>query len=314
MGKKKQEIMKLCISCETEKNTEKYFYLSNSKFHKDGRFPVCKDCIKKEVDINNIESIKNILFQMNRPFMKHLWESSVAESERKGKDLFGVYYKNVMLNHKHLTWNDGDVDKEKTENIIQIDENDLKIIEPIDDNFNLTNDIINFWGSGYTKEQYKKLQEFKEDMEMSYEIETASHKDYLKKICIVSLKMEEALVSGNIEHFKKLSDAYDKLMHSAKFTAVQRSAADRTGGMNTFSEFCEFAEKHGFIPKFPTDIPQDIVDQTEKNLMNFTKNLIMGDPNIANIVETALQKMNEKEEINDNEDEYDLEEDDYYES
>src|SRR5437763_15542154 len=132
-------------------------------------------------------------------------------------------------------------------------------------------------------------------MKKDYEIETESHVDYLKKICRVSVSMDEALSEGDIDGYKKLSDVYDKLNHSAKFTAVQRSASDRSGGMNTFSEFFEYIEKEGFIAKFHADEPQDIVDSTLDSLKRFTKQLVLGDSNLARLVEESIQKIQKQE-------------------
>ncbi|MCI1763648.1 hypothetical protein [Heyndrickxia oleronia] len=297
-----------CVPCKKTKPYTSGFYLSNNELHisNNNRFPYCKKCLKDVIDINDIETVYDILMQMDRPFLFEVWNSSIKEAEKTKKDLFGIYYKNLLLNHKTLKWRDSVLESKKD------NAEESKVNVDINSDYLITTEIMSFWGSGYSSEQYSKLSIFWEDMKNSYEIETASHKDYLKKICIVSLKMEEALADSKIDHFKKLSDAYDKLMHSAKFTAVQRSAADRTGGLNTFSEFFEYIEKEGFIPKFHTNEPQDIVDETIKNLMNYTKNLILGDPNIGGLVETALQNINEKEEVSENCDLFDVEEEEYY--
>lgn len=168
------------------------------------------------------------------------------------------------------------------------------------------------WGSTFSREEQDKLEDLYEGMTRSFEIETASHKDYLKKICLVSLKMEIAINRDDTDTFKKLSDAYDKLMHSAKFTAVQRSASDKAGGMNTFGEMFEYIEKNGFIPKFHTDEPKDIVDETIRNIEAFTKRLVLGDTNIATQIENQIDKLRsqveEEELVEEDADEFFIEE------
>jgi len=295
---------KNCIKCLKDKVRVDDFYISYSKLHADGRVPICKECLAEMFDINDPEnSLIEILRQVDKPFVYDVYVTSKQENPN---NIFGKYMKNIVMHqYKGMTWKDSVFSNNNHGEVI-VDESELKVIIPDEDDFNLDQSIINFWGSGYTKEQYRKLQNFKEEMESSYEIETASHKDYLKKICIVSLKMEDALAKDDIGNFKKLSDAYDSLMHSAKFTAVQRSAADRTGGLNTFGEFFEFIEKEGFIPKYHVDEPQDIVDETIQNLMKYTKNLVLGDPNIANIVEATINKINNNEDEESNEDSNDI--------
>lgn len=289
MSKKKERIR--CLKCIKEKVADNYYITDNILFSS-GRFEVCKDCINEIISERDMNGVKLILRAMDKPLDKERYEKSKH---------FGDYMRQINSLHQYQgsSWDNSvfeiNTNTESNNRVDYIDKEDSQSISQA---------LIDFWGSGFSDEEYKKLSIFYEDMKNSYEIETASHKDYLKKICVISLKMEEALADDQVDHFKKLSDAYDKLMRSAKFTAVQRSAADRTGGMNTFSEFFEYIEKEGFISKYHTDEPKDIVDETIQNLMKYTKNLILGDPNIGGLVETALQKMDDKEEINDNIDEY----------
>jgi hypothetical protein len=295
MSKNKSD-KKMCLKCLKEKNLEREFYKSYSKWHGDGRLPYCKACLKENLDENDINSVREILRILDKPYFPETWERAKEDQ----MDTLGAYLKDIALNYKHYNYDDSVfIDNKQKMNQNENESSNLW------DDFVVTKEIIEKWGSsGYTKEDYMKLEKFYEDMKRSYEVETASHIDYLKKICKVSLKMEKAIDEGNIDHFKKLSDAYDKLMHSAKFTAVQRSAADRTGGLNTFSEFFELIEREGFIPRFHTDEPNDIVDYTINNLKEYTRNLVLGDPNISKMLDEAMKRQDEKEnyEIDDEED------------
>jgi hypothetical protein len=51
---------------------------------------------------------------MNRPFIYTLYESSVEESARKNRELFGIYLKNIMLNFKEYTWKDSEFESKST--------------------------------------------------------------------------------------------------------------------------------------------------------------------------------------------------------
>jgi hypothetical protein len=291
---------KICLKCLKPKDPERDFYKSYSKWHGDGRLPYCKSCLKENLNENDINSVREIMRVIDRPYFHEAWEKAKESKD----DTLGKYLKDIALNYKYYNYDQSVFidDNKQNKKILNQDENESSNLL---DDFVVTKEIIEKWGSsGYTKEDYMKLEKFYEDMKRSYEVETASHIDYLKKICKVSLKMEKAIDEGNIDHFKKLSDAYDKLMHSAKFTAVQRSAADRTGGLNTFSEFFELIEREGFIPRFHTDEPNDIVDLTINNLKEYTRNLVLGDPNISKMLDEAMKRQDEKEnyEINDEED------------
>jgi len=283
---------KSCLKCVNEKGEKPLtkFYISYSEMHADNKVPYCKDCLLEMVDVNNVESVKDALRQIDRPFLHNIWEAA----QNEGREPFGTYMKNISMHqHRTKTWidshfiNQSSVSPVYSEDVvINSSKNEIAYI--------ITYELIDKWGEGYTTDEYRRLESFYTGMKDSYEIDTESHRDYLKKICMVSQDMDKVLKKGMIDQYKKLSDVYDKLMKSAKFTAVQRSAADKTGGLNTFSEFAEFAEKQGFVPKFVIENP-DIVDKTLDNMMNFTRRLVLGDPNLANIVEASIEKMAEKE-------------------
>lgn len=107
--KRKEKEKKQCLTCLKEKIPEANFYRSNSRFHTDGRFPVCKKCLKDNLDIYNTEELKMILLEMNRPFLENVYHSAIEESETKGRDAFGVYMKNIQLHQfRNYTWKDSD--------------------------------------------------------------------------------------------------------------------------------------------------------------------------------------------------------------
>jgi hypothetical protein len=114
LAKKIDSTKKECLKCTKIKRFKEDFYLSNSPNHADGKYPLCKDCIRASLKLGEplsqegIDSIKNVLLEMNRPFIFSLYQSSVEESNRKGRELFGIYLKNIILNHKEWTWLDSE--------------------------------------------------------------------------------------------------------------------------------------------------------------------------------------------------------------
>lgn len=57
-----------------------------------------------------MQSIKDILRELNRPFIAEVWNSSLEEGQRRNrKDYFGIYIKNIQMNkYKDLGWNDSE--------------------------------------------------------------------------------------------------------------------------------------------------------------------------------------------------------------
>ena len=73
------------------------------------------------------------------------------------------------------------------------------------------------WGRLYSAEDWIYLEQKYTDFMASFDIQGAARIDTLIQICKLSLKLNNALDSGDIDSYSKLSRAYDTLMKSAKF-------------------------------------------------------------------------------------------------
>ena len=269
---------------------EDKFYSSNSPlFGSTHKVPICKSCISDMIDYNNINTIYKVLQIMDIPFDYETWEKC---SSKNSKNIIGVYLRQVknLSQWQGKTWKDSIFNS--FNNNTNKENNDMNNYSNINEEIPI--ELINKWGNNYTIQQIEKLEKFNKDMMNSYDVKTASHKDYLKKICKVSLKMDEALDNNEVNEFQKLSTVYDNLMKSAKFTAVQRSAVDDTGGFATFSEFIEALEKEGFIEPKKIEEDYDIVEATIADIKNYTKKLVLGDTSINSMAVEQLIKNNSK--------------------
>jgi hypothetical protein len=269
---------KKCLTCQIEKTLDKY-YLSNNEFHKsDNRFPVCKICIGKQIDYENIETVYDILTQMNRPFLAATWNSSIIETNKTNKDLFGTYYKNVILNYKELTWKNSQFEKSTKENNNVIAQSEQKSFSKNDFKFSVTEEMVIRWGSNYETDDYIKLEDFYHTMRMSNRIETPQEETYLKKLAVISLKMDQELDEGNYGQVKQLGDLFSKYMADSKFRAMDKTEADKTGGIRNFGTIFAEVEKDSHIPPWEEyrkikGLTQDIVDKTIMHIENFTLRL-----------------------------------------
>lgn len=73
------------------------------------------------------------------------------------------------------------------------------------------------WGRLYSAENWVYLEKKYNDFMASFDIQGAAREDTLIQICKLSLKMNDALDSGDMDSYAKLVRAYDSLMKSAKF-------------------------------------------------------------------------------------------------
>lgn len=133
----------------------------------------------------------------------------------------------------------------------------------------------------------------------SFDIQDADTINTLILICKTNLKMNQALDAGDIEGYQKLSKVSESLRKSAKFTAAQNKE-QKNDYVDCVGELVAMCEKDGFIPRFETDIPQDKVDLTLKDMENYLYKLVTQDLGFGQQIEDALKKIQIQKEMNEN--------------
>lgn len=133
--------------------------------------------------------------------------------------------------------------------------------------------------------------------ESEYEL-NIDRAEILKKVCRVSLKMDQALDAGDMQSFKALSSTFDQLRKSGKFTESQKKEEVKRE-LDSIGELVKFVEREGgIIPQFedPIVYPKDKIDFIIKDIQNYINNLVKDDLGLGNIIESYIEKM-QKEKI-----------------
>lgn len=154
------------------------------------------------------------------------------------------------------------------------------------------------WGRLYTPDEWIELEKTYIEMTNSFDIQDADTINTLILICKTNLKMNQALDSGDVEGFQKLSKVSESLRKSAKFTAAQNKDA-KGDFVDSIGELVRICEKEGFIPRYATDIPQDKVDLTLKDMKGYIHTLVTQDLGFGQQIEDSLKKIMIQKEMND---------------
>lgn len=158
--------------------------------------------------------------------------------------------------------------------------------------------LANKWGRMYQPQEWVALETDYTQMMNSFDIQDADSMNTLILICKTNLKMNQFLDNGDIEGFQKLSKVSEGLRKSAKFTAAQNKEA-KGDFVDSIGELVRICERDGFIPRFATDIPQDKVDLTLKDMNNYVKTLVTEDLGFGQQIEDSLKKIMLQKEMND---------------
>lgn len=271
---RKPVVKKVCSACGKEKPITRDFFVSYNPLHKDGRIPMCKDCIRNACYNDDgefdIENFKSLLRQLDKPFIQALWDKSEEEVKKNiGSDdvsndgIIGKYLKNISLQqHRNKTWKDSNFSggSESTiESSRRKSMNTEKVYYLSDEDFVVTEDVIRLFGEGYTAKEYETMKRIYEDSKQDYPNISTSQKNLLLRYVRFAAKEEIATSSGGIADAEKWS----KLASEA---LKQLNAIDVQGGVTCFSEFFQKFEREQditrILPQFkyrPNDAPDFII-------------------------------------------------------
>ena len=153
------------------------------------------------------------------------------------------------------------------------------------------------WGNLYKPVEWVQLERKYTEMMASFDIQDADTMNTLMFLCKTDLKMHQALDMGDLDGYAKLSRVYESLRKTAKFTAAQNKEA-KNDFVDSVGELVAMCEREGgFIPRFCTDIPQDKVDLTLKDMNDYVKKLVTQDLGFGQQIEDALKKLQIQKEM-----------------
>lgn len=310
---KKSISKKSCLSCPPEQAEQvvRNFYVSYSKMHQDGLLPYCKSCIQKksydfETDDIDIEKFKNLLRQIDKPFISSILQSSIDQYNKTygGKyveqnnriKIIGYYFKNIQTLRQYVTmnWQEGLLWEEKAnkrssggvttkiEETYEMklskskDNNEEKYILDEDKNFKVTKDIIRLFGSGYKKLEYKAMWDKYLFLKQNYSDVTNLHVEALLTYVRFKVKEEIATASGDVVEAEKWNNAATKAAEKAKISPSQLSQSDLQGGLNSFCELFQAVEEAvdviPILPQFKCR-PNDSIDFNILCFVNYIRDL-----------------------------------------
>lgn len=251
---------KVCKVCEKNKKMNE-FYSVDSVLYPDGRMDVCSDCLKESIDASSTSDVVAVLRQMNKPFIKEVWDTSVETSQKlKSKPHpFGEYMKkiNSLKQYKEMTFKDS----QDSIAISDLYDESLSSIERDDgEKINFDPQLIAKWGENYSQFQILKLEKFYQEMSMQYDISTEVQKGLLRQLSMINQELDEAMKAKDFKTYNDLTKTHNLVMTSAGFRPIdKRNIADETG-LGSFSEVWAEIEKEGWVPNDLVDYEPDDID------------------------------------------------------
>jgi len=131
------------------------FYNTNNILSGDGKASICKDCMKKMIDYNDMQTLYDILQGLDIPFYYDTWGKC---KDIKPEDPWSIYIRqaNSKINEfKGASWKNSSFKPEVIKEDVA-ERNYQASVKQID--FDLTDEIIDKWGAGYELKEYQAFE------------------------------------------------------------------------------------------------------------------------------------------------------------
>lgn len=232
-GKAKSAIK--CMYCEKEKNNRE-FYVSYHEEHADtGKLPRCKSCLNKKI-LNtdgkvDIDMLKTVLKEIDRPFLVDYWESSFETNSNRP---FGEYMKQLALvQNRQLRWSDSVFEHEET---VEEKESEARSYEKWKNYVELK------YGFGYEDDEYRAFERKWDKMIDNYGEKTSLHTENLIVYIRHRVKEEMASAKGDVKAARDWGMLASTAAKDGKINVSQMSRADLTGGVELIAQLFEAVE------------------------------------------------------------------------
>ena len=241
------------------------YYNSNSEFYSGvGKIPYCKQCIEKfyqhyfEKYTNEgclypeRKAVKRLCMAFDIYYKEDVFNSSIKKVKESDINIsvMGQYMKVIQLlqynRHKETYENTITQEEKDSQNMIVAD-----ISDDISNNVKVDEDTINFFGSGFTNEDYIFLKREYEDWTARHECKTKAQEEVFKDICFNRLQNLKALRKG--EDTKDITASFQKMLDSGKLQPKQNSG-DTTADNQTFGTLIDKWENTRPLPEVDEEL------------------------------------------------------------
>lgn len=250
-----------CFYCGKE-YVDTNYYNSNSEFYSNiGKVPYCKQCIEKFYQqyyekytnegclIPEKKAVQRLCMVFDIYFRADVFESAMNKIKESNMNIspMGQYMKTIQLQQYNRN-------KETYENTItQAEQENFAMSSIADMSSEITVDqkTIDFFGSGFTQEDYKFLTREYEDWTARHECNTKAQEEVFKRICFKQLEILKATRKG--EDTKNLDATFQNLLDTAKLQPKQNSG-EATADNQTLGTLIDKWENERPLPEIDEEL------------------------------------------------------------
>lgn len=250
-----------CFYCGKD-YVETNFYKSNSEFFSStGKIPYCKQCIEKlyqqyfEKYTNDgclspeKKAIQRLCMIFDMYFKEDVFNSSMDKIKKDNMNIspMGQYLKTIQLsqyNKKQETYEDTIYEAEQENRA-------MSAIADFSDEITVEQKWVDFFGKGFSDDDYKYLIREYQDWTARHECNTKVQEENFKDICFNRLQNLKALRMG--EDTKDITASFQRMLDAGKLQPKQ-NAGDTVSEAQTFGTLIDKWENTRPIPEVDEEL------------------------------------------------------------
>lgn len=209
--------------------------------HNNGYLPYCKKCVErdwKELDKNpnfsEEEAMRRLCIKYNIYFNKAIYEG-VKSGKGRSEILYRNYLSRLNLQAYKATGKsyEDTLNEEKEDKLREL----AGTVKETEDE--VSQEIIDLFGTGFTPEEYKFLQKEYKDWTSRYECETKAQEEGFKSLAMCQLTLRDVQSGRNTKvKFTEAMRAFQEMMGTLKIKPVQ-SKEDNIFGDECAGTICQ---------------------------------------------------------------------------
>lgn len=301
-----------CFYCGNE-YVDTNFYKSYSDFYSNiGKVPYCKQCIEKFYQqyfdkytnegctTPERKAVQRLCMILDIYYSDNVYNSAMDDRKKRNLNIspMGAYMKMVQLQQHQNKSYEHTIAEAEQENFV------MSSIADISDKITVDENTVNFFGSGFTNDDYIFLKREYEDWTARHECNTKAQEEVFKDICFNRLQNLKALRVG--EDTKDITASFQKMLDAGKLQPKQ-NAGDTTADNQTFGTLIDKWENERPLPEIDEELKD--VDKIGFYIDTFFKGHTCKMLNVKNAFSNLYSSMMKKFTVN--KPEYNLDEDDY---
>ncbi|MBO5828917.1 MAG: hypothetical protein J6R59_10775 [Paludibacteraceae bacterium] len=301
-----------CFYCGNE-YVETNFYKSYSDFYSNiGKIPYCKQCVEKFYQqyfdrytnegclTPEKKAVQRLCMIFDIYYKDDIFISAMNKIKTSGMNISPMfqYIKQIQLQQYKNKSYENTISEAEQESFAMASISDLSSEITVDQK------TIDFFGSGFTDEDYKYLKKEYDDWTARHECNTKAQEEVIKDICFNRLQNLKALRKG--EDTKDITASFQKMLDAGKLQPKQ-NAGDTTADNQTFGTLIDKWENERPLPEIDEELKD--VDKIGFYIDTFFKGHTCRMLNVKNAFSNLYSSMMKKFTVN--KPEYNLDEDDY---